>query len=136
MKPFFAIPVALLLAALFGCGRAPLPVKPTPAQPAATVPATSAAPLAASATPPLPAQSEPLPPKPAAAAPYDNLLCRADDEEAARAIAALYEIEFVSFSYHIATFHTDEDPRDVIKRGKQNGWTELSVNGMNYAFSE
>lgn len=59
-----------------------------------------------------------------------NLIAWADDRAQAEEIAALYEIELISYSDFIALFHTDEEPNDVIKRGKANGWPELSRNDI------
>ncbi|WP_026517875.1 hypothetical protein [Butyrivibrio sp. MC2021] len=58
-----------------------------------------------------------------------ELLCLAQTEEEAKKIAELYGIELVEFSYGVATFHTTENPGDVIKRGLEKGYPELSING-------
>lgn len=58
-----------------------------------------------------------------------ELLCVTDSLEQAQNIADMYGIELVEFSYGVATFHTTEDPRDVIARGKEKGYPELSING-------
>ena len=39
-----------------------------------------------------------------------------------------YGIEFVSFENGLALFRTEENPFDVIARGKENGYPELSIN--------
>lgn len=44
----------------------------------------------------------------------------------------LYEIEFVYFANGVATFTTDKDLGEIIQKGKDNGWTELSVNHVIY----
>jgi len=59
-----------------------------------------------------------------------ELVALAETEEEAKAIAEQYGIELVEFSYGVATFHTEEDPRDVIARGEENGWPTLSLNGQ------
>ena len=72
---------------------------------------------------------------PAGAAPMESyvegaeLLCITESLEEAQKIAEMYGIELVEFSYGVATFHTNEDPRDVIQRGKEKGYPELSING-------
>ncbi len=99
---------ALVLAVVFGCacGRAES-TKPT-AAPAAT--------LYVDGNP--------------AAAPAEGkeLTALVETEEEAKAIAEQYGIELVEFSYGVATFHTEEDPKDVIARGEENGWPSLSLN--------
>ena len=58
-----------------------------------------------------------------------ELLCLAETEDEARDIARLYGIELVDFSYGVATFHTEDDPRKVIDMGIEKGYPELSLNG-------
>ena len=58
----------------------------------------------------------------------NSLMCEADTEEDAREIAEQYGIEFVSFENGIALYHTEEDPFEVIARGQQNDYPQLSVN--------
>ena len=58
-----------------------------------------------------------------------ELLCLAESEDEARKVAQLYGIEFVDFSYGVATFHTEDDPQKVIDMGKEKGYPELSING-------
>ncbi len=57
-----------------------------------------------------------------------ELFCTVESREEAEEIAELYGIELVSFSYRVATFHTEEDPGAVVQRGRDNGWKALSVN--------
>ncbi|MCR5421295.1 MAG: hypothetical protein K6E98_09825 [Lachnospiraceae bacterium] len=57
-----------------------------------------------------------------------ELFAAADNKEEAEELAKLYGIELREFSYGVATFHTKEDPREVIKRGKDRGWKELEIN--------
>lgn len=64
-----------------------------------------------------------------------KLLCQAEDLEQAQQIAELYGITLVRFNYGLASFYTDEDPEEVIARGKENGWPELEINGFSQAFS-
>lgn len=58
----------------------------------------------------------------------DSLISEAETEAAAREIAEQYNIEFVSFENGMALYHTEEDPFDVIARGQENGYPQLSVN--------
>ncbi len=57
-----------------------------------------------------------------------ELVASVETEEEAKAIAEQYGMELVEFSYGVATFHTEEDPKDVIARGEENGWPTLSLN--------
>lgn len=61
-------------------------------------------------------------------APGEELFCAADSREQAEEIASVYRITLVSYEWGIATFHTDEDPKSVIERGRENGWIELNLN--------
>lgn len=56
------------------------------------------------------------------------LICSAESEEEAKQIAEQYGIQLVEFSYGVASFYTEEDPAEVIRRGLEVGWTELSLN--------
>ncbi len=58
----------------------------------------------------------------------NSLMCEADTEEDAREIAEQYDIEFVSFENGIALYRTEENPFEVIARGQQNDYPQLSVN--------
>ena len=57
-----------------------------------------------------------------------ELFCLADTEEEAEEIAELYDIELVSYSNGVAVFHTEENPNDVIEKGKANNWPLLETN--------
>lgn len=57
-----------------------------------------------------------------------ELVALADTEEQAREIAALYQIELLSFSNGVAVYTTDQEPGDLIALGQQNGYPALSVN--------
>ena len=57
-----------------------------------------------------------------------QLLGKAASREEAENLAALYGIELVEFKNGLGRFHTEEDPKEVIRRGKENGWPELSLN--------
>ncbi len=63
-----------------------------------------------------------------------ELMCLAESKQEAEDIAKSYGIELVHFSSGVASFHTDGDPADVIKRGKEQGLKELSINRYNKAF--
>lgn len=56
------------------------------------------------------------------------LLTAADTREEAEEIAKQYGITLVSYENGIAVYQTEEDPYDVIARGQENGYHELSVN--------
>lgn len=58
----------------------------------------------------------------------NSLMSEAETEEEAREIAEQYGIEFISFENGIALYHTEEDPFEVIARGQENGYPQLSVN--------
>lgn len=58
----------------------------------------------------------------------NSLMAAAETEEEAKEIAEQYEIEFVSFENGIALYHTKESPFEVIARGQENGYTQLSIN--------
>ncbi len=105
----------LILAVVFGCacGRAQS-AKPTAA------PVVTQAPVEKPAAAPTPVGNQ--------TTEGEELVALAETEEEAKAIAEQYGIELVSFSYGVATFHTEEDPQDVIARGEKNGWPTLSLN--------
>lgn len=67
-------------------------------------------------------------PSPQQVAAGRELMCLAKDQEEAEAVAESYGIELVDFQHGVAVFHTEENPYDVIRRGKENGWTLLSIN--------
>lgn len=60
--------------------------------------------------------------------PEEPLMATAESQEEAEAIAKQYGITLVSWGYGIATFHTEENPQEVIQRGLAQGWPELSLN--------
>lgn len=57
-----------------------------------------------------------------------QLLGEAETREEAEELAELYGITLVDYKNGLGRFHTEEDPRDVIRRGKENGWPELVLN--------
>ncbi len=63
-----------------------------------------------------------------------ELLCIVNTKEEAEAIAKQYGITLVEFSYGVATFHTDDNPNDVIAMGIKLGYPELSLNGTVHAY--
>lgn len=54
-------------------------------------------------------------------------------EEAAR-IAELYGIVLVRHFDGLAVYRTEEDPLEVIRRGRENGWPEISFNQPLYPY--
>ncbi|MBD5450103.1 MAG: hypothetical protein HDR28_08120 [Lachnospiraceae bacterium] len=58
----------------------------------------------------------------------DSLMAAAESEEEAQEIAEQYGIELVSYENGIALYHTEEYPFDVIARGQENGYPQLSIN--------
>lgn len=105
---------ALLLAMLMllsACGRPP--AKENPAQ---TKPVTDSAPGKESGkTPDKVSESAPL-------------MAEAESQEAAEELAELYGITLVEFRSGLATFFTEEEPKEVIRRGQEKGWPELTLN--------
>ena len=63
-----------------------------------------------------------------------ELLCLVGTQEEAEAIARQYGIQLVEYSYGVATFHTDDNPNDVIAMGKKLGYPELSLNGTVHTY--
>lgn len=57
-----------------------------------------------------------------------ELLALVDTQEEAEEIASLYEIELVDFAEGVAVYTTDESPRDVVLRGKEAGYPNISIN--------
>lgn len=57
-----------------------------------------------------------------------ELMCLVADEQEAQEIAKMYNIELTRFDNGVACFTTDEDPQEVIKRGKENGYPLLDLN--------
>ncbi len=113
--------VLLLALVLSGCGEKPVSGKPTPR--------VTERPPASSGRPGSPSPAAPLYPE------GKELLASADTEEEARELAELYGIELVSFEYRVAVFHTEEDPFDVIQRGKDNDWPPLEINHIRRMFT-
>ncbi len=60
--------------------------------------------------------------------PNGQLLYTAESQKEAEEIAALYSIQLVSYSNNLAVYYTEENAEDVIRRGTENGWPELSLN--------
>lgn len=58
----------------------------------------------------------------------DELIGTADSEEQAKQTARLYGIELVEYLDGIALYRTQEDPRDIIKLGEENGYPPLALN--------
>ena len=102
MKKTFLLLSLLLCAALCGCGRQPAPV------------------AAPSGGPELAQEPD--------YAPGKELFTLADSEEEAREIAETYGIELVEYEMGVAAYHTQEDPFEVVRRGREQGWPALEVN--------
>lgn len=115
MKNICYVLLILVILLLCGCGRKePVRIKPAPdLTPSQTVPGHTKS-------------------DPDAVSPTGQLLCRAESLEEAESLAELYGITLVSFNDGLAVFYTEEDPRDVIQRGRDNGWPELSRNVVRY----
>ncbi len=58
----------------------------------------------------------------------EELFAVVSTEEDAQAIADQYGIELVTFAQGVATYHTEEDPGTVVRRGRENGWPPVAVN--------
>ena len=58
----------------------------------------------------------------------EELFAVVSSEEDAQAIADQYGIELVTFAQGVATYHTEEDPGTVVRRGRENGWPPIAVN--------
>ena len=57
-----------------------------------------------------------------------ELLAFVETEEEAVEIADLYGIQLLDYSYNVAVYHTEEDPREVIERGEKNGYPPIDLN--------
>ena len=62
-----------------------------------------------------------------------QLMAGAESRQEAEELARLYGITLVDYQHQVALFFTEEDPGEVIQRGKDNGWPELSLNRMNHS---
>lgn len=58
----------------------------------------------------------------------EPLMAVVESEEEAQSIAEMYDITFVSFEDGVALYRTDEDIFEVIARGQENGYPQLSIN--------
>lgn len=58
----------------------------------------------------------------------EPLMAAVESEEEARSIAEMYGITLVSFEDGVALYRTDEDIFEVIARGQENGYPQLSIN--------
>ena len=61
----------------------------------------------------------------------EELMALVSSEEEAQEVAEQYGIELVTFAQGVATYHTEEDPGTVVRRGRENGWHALAVNHVN-----
>lgn len=62
-----------------------------------------------------------------------QLIAKAENEEAAWAIAQQYGIALVRYENGLAAFYTGEDPIVVMQR-RQEGWPELYLNHVSHPF--
>ena len=60
--------------------------------------------------------------------PNGQLLCLVETAEEAEEVATLYGITLISHADGLAVYHTEEDPQEVIFRGEENSWPELTLN--------
>lgn len=58
----------------------------------------------------------------------DPLMATVATEEEAKEIAEVYGITLVSFEFGVAVYQTEEDPMQVIIRGQENDYPQLSLN--------
>lgn len=58
----------------------------------------------------------------------EPLLFLADSLEEAQAVGAQYGITLLSYDFGLAVYGTQENPMEVIRRGREQGWPELSLN--------
>lgn len=75
-------------------------------------------------------------PEASVSAPYSKeepLMASVESQAAAEELAQQYEITLVTYSNGLATFYTQEDPAEVIRRGQENGWPQLSLNTIQKA---
>ena len=63
-----------------------------------------------------------------------ELICLTDSPEEAARIAELYGISLIRYADGLALYQTDEDPQEVIRRGIEQGWPELSRNQTLYPY--
>ena len=57
-----------------------------------------------------------------------ELYCLADSADEAAEIAEQYGIELMEFDEGVATFHTEDNPSDVVAYGEENGLRHLEIN--------
>ena len=58
----------------------------------------------------------------------EELFAKAESLDAAKELAELYGIKLVNYQSGYATYHTEESPAEVIRRGEANDWPKLEVN--------
>lgn len=62
-----------------------------------------------------------------------ELIASVKSQEEAQELAELYGIELVKFQSGVASFHTEENPVNVIARGEANDWPRLELNHLGKA---
>ena len=68
---------------------------------------------------------------------YDKeapLMCIVESQEEAEAIAEQYGITLLECNHGVAVFYTEENPNEVIRRGMEQGWPELSLNQIRQSY--
>lgn len=98
-KPLFVLFLAAMLLALCACREASQPITPASSSPSGDL-----------------------------ISDHGQLICSVESYEDAQAVAQLYGITLVDYYRNLALYHTEEDPREVIQRGQENGWPELTLN--------
>ncbi len=117
---------ALVAVPLWGCRKSTVPEK--------TVPGTTSPKETAPGKDTTPDRTEPADTSenPDMVSDRGQLMAGAESESAAQELARLYGITLVDYRNGVALFYTEEDPREVIQRGKDNGWPELSLNRISH----
>lgn len=114
--------ITVFLILLCGC-RHRGPAELVPAETYQTVP-TAEYPGSDQSETTMPCAPEDTPSSPQKA----QLLCSAENQEQAEEIAVLYGIELANYYHGLATYFTEEDPLEVIRRGEEQGWPPLYLN--------
>lgn len=66
----------------------------------------------------------------------EELVCLAATREDAQKIADMYGITLVTFDQGVATFHTEDNPADIIAMGAEKGYPPLELNSIVTAYDE
>ena len=57
-----------------------------------------------------------------------QMIALAETREEAEEIAVLYGITLIDYSYNVATYETEKDPRQLMKMGKEKGYPAIEIN--------